>query len=151
MQFFKRKVMYPQRRTDETSKTLDKLFAEYAAHLKRVRESLPEGARVLADAGFHDGTIKEVKHLSKSELQIVVAGGGYGALDYGEYILSFTGVKKAWVPYTIVGDTWLYEEMHLSVDNTFDYQVLLVKDEIRIQATDVRVIPTGPRKRQRRT
>lgn len=143
MQFFKRKVMYPHRRTTETSRAIDKLFAEYASHLKKVRASLPEGARALADVTFHDATIKEVKHLSRKELQIVVEGGGYETLDYGEYILSFTGVKKAWVPYTIVGDTWLYAEMHLSGDNMFDYQVLLVKDEIRIQATDVRVIPAS--------
>jgi hypothetical protein len=149
MQFFKRKIMYPHRRTNETSKTIDKLFAEYALHLKRVRDSLPEGARALADVTFHDATIKEVKHLSKKELQIVIEGGGYGTLAYGEYTLSFSGLRKAWVPYTIVGDTWLYEEMHLSVDSGFDYQVLLVKDEIRIQATDVRLIPrsSGPHRR----
>jgi Protein of unknown function (DUF4085) len=143
MQFFKRKVMYPHRRTSETSRAIDRLFAEYASHLKSVRDSLPEGARALAGVSFHDATIKAVKHLSKKEVEIVVEGGGYGNLDYGEYTLSFTGVKKAWVPYTVVGDTWLYEEMHLSADNAIDYQVLLVKDEIRIQAADVRLIPAS--------
>ncbi len=143
MQFFKRKVMYPHRRTSETSRAIDKVFADYASHLRTIRGSLPEGARALADAIFHDATIREVKHLSKRELHIVVEGGGYGALDYGEYTLSFTGVRKAWVPYTIVGDTWLYAEMLLSADGGFDYQVLLVKDEIRIQATDVRLIPSA--------
>jgi Protein of unknown function (DUF4085) len=144
MQFFKRKVMYPSRRTEETSKEIDKLFKEYAAHIKAVRDSLPEGARALFSFSFHDATIKEVRHISKQEVEIVIEGGGYdvlskSSLEYGGYTLSFSGVKKAWVPYTIVGDIWLYEEMHLSDVAAFDYQVLLDKDEIRIQADDVRL------------
>jgi hypothetical protein len=144
MQFFKRKVMYPSRRTDETSKGIDKLFKEYAAHIKTIRDSLPEGARALSSISFHDATIKEVRHVSKKEVEIVIESGGYdilskNTLEYGGYTLSFSGVNKAWVPYTIVGDTWLYEEMHLSDVAVFDYQVLLYKDEIRIQADDVRL------------
>jgi hypothetical protein len=145
MQFFKRKVMYPRRRTDETSRAINKLFKEYAAHIKTIRDDLPEGARALSSLSFHDAAIKEVKHVSKREVQILIEAGGYDSLsqktlEYGGYTLSFSGVKKAWVPYTIVGDTWLYEEMHLSDLSAFDYQVLLVKDEIRIQADDVRLI-----------
>ena len=142
MQFFKRKVMYPHRRTADTSRVIDKLFKEYAGHLKRIQGSLPDGARVLSSANFHDASIKSIKHVSKKEVQIVIEGGGYDAFDYGEYTLSFSCVKKAWVPYTIVGDTWLYAEMHLSDVSAFDFQVLLVKDEIRIQADDVQLIRT---------
>ncbi len=144
MQFFKRKVMYPSRRTDETSKGIDKLFREYAAHVKAIRDSLPEGARALSSISFHDATIKVVKHVSRKEVEIVIESGGYDilsnkTLEYGGYTLTFSGVKKAWLPYTVVGDTWLYEEMHLSDVAVFDYQVLLVNDEIRIQADDVRL------------
>jgi Protein of unknown function (DUF4085) len=144
MQFFKRKVMYPSRRTDETSKGIDKLFTGYAAHIKTIRDSLPEGARALSSISFHDATIKEVRHVSKKEVEILIESGGYDILskthlEYGGYTLSFAGVKKAWVPYSIVGHTWLYEEMHLSDLAVFDYQVLLDKDEIKIQADDVRL------------
>ena len=142
MQFFKRKIMYPHRRTEKTSKEIDALFKEYAAHIKTIRDSLPDGARALSSLSFHDATIKEVKHVSKKEIQILIESGGYDilskrSLEYGGYTLSFFGVKKEWVPYTIVGETWLYEEMHLSDVAAFDYQVLLDKDEIRIQADDV--------------
>jgi len=145
MHFFKRKLMYPHRRTEETSKAIDKLFKDYAAHIKTIQDSLSEGARTLARLSFHDAGIKEVKHLSKREVHILIEGSGYDmfrhdALAYGVYTLAFSGVKKAWVPHTIAGDTWLYEEMHLSDVAAFDYQVLLVKDEIRIQADDVRLI-----------
>ena len=144
MQFFKRTVMYPRRRTEETSRAVDKLFKEYAGHIKSIRDSLSAGARALSSLSFHDATIKEVKHLSKREVQILIEGAGYDILaqntsEYGGYTLSFSGVRKAWVPYTIIGDTWLYEEMHLSDVGAFNYQILLAKDEIRIQADDVRL------------
>ena len=140
MEFFKRKVMYPQRRTAETSRAIDRLFKEYAAHIKAIRDFLPEGARALSNLSFHDAKIEEVKHLSRREVHILIEGGGYDTLDYGGYTLAFSGVRKAWVPYTVVGDTWLYDEMHLSDVAAFDYHVLLVKDEIRIRADDVRLI-----------
>jgi len=136
--------MYPSRRTEETSKEIDKLFKGYIAHLKSIQDSLPEGPRALSGLSFHDGTIEEVRHVSKREIHIVIASRGYDILsekflNYGKYRLSFLGVKKAWVPYAIVGDTWLYEEMCLSDIAVFDYQVLLYKDEIRIQADDLQL------------
>lgn len=142
MQFFKRKVMYPNRRTDETSKVIDKLFKDYAAHIKTMRDSLSQAARALSSLSFHDAAIKEVTHVSRKEVQISIEGGAYdilsqSMLEHGVYTLSFFGVRKAWVPYTIVGDTWLYGEMHSSDDGGFDYRVLLAEDEIRIQADDV--------------
>lgn len=144
MKFFKRKVLYPFKRTEETDKEIKRLFKEYAAHVKAIRDSLPEGARELSGISFHDATVKSVRHVSKKEVEIVIEGGGYDLfsmsyLEYGGYTLSFSGVKKAWVPHTTVGDTWLYEEMHLSDVAAFDYQVLLYKDEIRIQADRVRL------------
>ena len=148
MQFFKRKVMYPHRYTEETRKEIDRLFKEYTAHLKKIQDSLPEGARELADMRFHDATIKEVRHVSRREIEIVIEAGPHSILspknwDYGAYTLLFSGVKKAWVPYTIVGDIWLCEEISLSEIAAFDYQVLLYKDEIRIQADEVMI--DGPR------
>ncbi len=136
--------MYPSRRTEETSQRIDRLFKDYATHIKSIRDSLPEGARALSSLSFHDATVKEVRNVSKREIEIVIESGGYDilsqkSLEYGGYTLSFSGVKKAWVPHTIVGDTWLYEEMSLSDIAVFDYQVLLYKDEIRIQAGDVRL------------
>ena len=142
MEFFKRSVMYPHRRTAETSKAIDRLFDDYVAHVKRIRKSLPEGARELSSLSFHDATIVEVKHVSKKVVEIVIEGSAYdflskGHSDYGRQTITFSGVRKAWVPYTIAGDTWLYEEMNLSDIAAFDYQVLLVNDEIRIQADHV--------------
>jgi hypothetical protein len=142
MEFFKRNIMYPRKRTAETSQEIDRRFAAYAAHIRSIRESLPAGARALSSWSFHDATIEQVQRVSKYEIDLVIESGGFDILsktelEYGTYTLSFTGIKKAWVPDTIVHDTWLYEEMSLSDIAAFDYQVLLVNDEIRIQADEV--------------
>jgi Protein of unknown function (DUF4085) len=120
----------------------DQAWKKYEANLRKIRDSLPANARLLSSLSFHDSTIKSVNHLSKTAVEIVIEGGPHNFiedrwLDYGTYTLSFSGVKKAWVPYTIAGDIWLNEEMNLSDVAAFDYQVRLVQDEFRIQADDV--------------
>lgn len=120
----------------------DKAWKQYQTNLRSIRDSLPENARTLSSLSFHDSNTKSVNHLSKTAVEIVIEGGPYNFiedqwLDYGTYTLSFSGVKKAWVPYTIAGDIWLNEEMNLSDVAAFDYQVRLVRDEFRIQADDV--------------
>lgn len=163
MIYFKRKAAYPHKRTEETRKAWDKLWKEYESHLKSLRRSLSKNAWLLANLSFHDATVKALEIPSKREVVITLYGGWvpefrehYGMipkayLKGNTHKLSFTGVKKAWVPYTIVGDVWLYEEMHLSDIAAFDYQVMLWKDEIRIQAKDVRIecfnISQAPKKR----
>lgn len=120
----------------------DAVFGAYKAHLHSIRNSLPVNARKLSALSFHDAEIKAVTHLSKRAVEIVIEGRGYDFIEkrwsgYGVHTLSFVGVKKSWVPYSIIGDYWISEEMHLSEIAAFDYQVALAKDEIRIQADDV--------------
>ena len=120
----------------------DKAWKQYEAHLLSIRDSLPENARALSALSFHDAEVKSVRRVSKGAVEIVLAGGPYDFLEkkwlrYGTYTLSFSGVRKAWVPYTVVGDFWLHEEIHLSGVAAFDYQVRLAGDEIRVQADDV--------------
>jgi hypothetical protein len=134
MIYFKRKAAYPQKRTEETRKQWIKLNEAYTLHLKSIEKSLPKNVQILSRTTFHDAVVKSISRPSKSEVVIALSG---GYLQSGYNTLSFYGVKKAWVPDSIIGDTWLYEEVHLSEIAAFDYQVLLVKDEIRIQADDV--------------
>lgn len=142
MFYFKRNIMYPDKRTDETGKVIDRSFKEYEEHIRSIRDSLPETARSLLGISFHDAHIKAVTHISKKVIEVTLEGGGYDIiqktnLKYGEYTLSFSGVKKAWIPYKVIGDVWLYEEMHLSNIAAFHYQALLYKDEISIEADRV--------------
>lgn len=126
MIYFKRKAAYPHKRTDkrteETRKVWDKLWKEYEAHLKAISSSLSENAWLLANLSLHDATVKSLEIPSRREVVMTLYGAwvpqfreGYGMIPK-EYLkgnkhkLSFTSVKKAWVPYSIVGDVWLYEE-----------------------------------------
>jgi hypothetical protein len=130
MRFFKPKAAW------------DKAWKQYEAHLLSIRRSLPENARAVSSLSFHDAEVKAVKHVSKRALEIMLEGSPYDFfekkwLGYETYTLAFSGVKKAWVPYTIVGDIWLHEEIHLSDAAAFDYLARLARDEIRIEADDV--------------
>jgi len=119
----------------------DTALKEYEAYIRSILNALPESARELSGS-FHDARIKSVNHLSKKAVEIVIEAGGFNFLEkrylkYGTYTLSFSGVKKAWVPYSIVDSYWSCAEMRLSDIAAFDYEVILSNDEIRIQADDV--------------
>ena len=146
MLFFKRKSLYPPKQGNRAN--ANRLHNEYVKHLKLIRAELPESAWKLAGLMFHDAKVLKVHQPKKRELTITLEGGYWGSgYDFfkdrplnGRYTdLSFFGVKKAWVPPTIVGDWWLHEEMNLSDIARFDYQAMLAKDEIRIQADEVEI------------
>lgn len=145
MRFFKRKLLYPAKRAKDLPHPFDELHKAYVQHLKAIKPKLPEAAWKLACFSFHDARVVEVQRPSKQLLSITLDGvWGYDFINKQplkeRYVtLEFLGVKKAWVPDTIPGDIWLYEEINLSDVARFDYQVLLAKDEIRIQADDVKI------------
>jgi hypothetical protein len=124
----------------------DTAWKEYEAHVRSILSALPENARELAGISFHNAQIKSVKHLSKKAVEIVVEAEGFNFLEerylkYGTYTLSFSGVKKAWAPYSIVGSYLSCAEMRLSDIAAFDYEVSLSNGGIRIQADDVLFTP----------
>ena len=148
MRYFKRSLLYGTDEDKRKAKTFDQVHHAYLQHLKVIRPKLSEAAWTLAGLTFHDAKVLSVAQPSRRELLISLEG-GYSGCGYdfmndkllnGRFTsLSFLGVKKFWVPQTIVGDYWLYEEMTLSDIAMFDYQVLLAKDEIRIQADEVEI------------
>jgi hypothetical protein len=146
MIYFKRKVLFPERRG--TKVEWDKLFADYRKHLNAIRAELSDEAWGLARLSFHDAKAKAVAVPDKRKVLIKIYGTVCDLLEKSRskpqlITLSFSGVKKARVPDAIVGDFWLYEEMHLSEIAAFDYQVLLHKDEIRVQADRVELLFEG--------
>jgi len=148
MRYFKRNLLYPPHNRKSDTKTLRGVRDAYVEQLKSIRSRLPDGAWKLACHMFHDARVVSVSRPAKREL-VITLDGAYWGCGY-DFIkdqllgsrftrLHFSGVKKDWVPDTIVGDDWLNEEMSLSEIARFDYQVLLWKDEIRIQADDVSI------------
>ena len=124
----------------------DEAWGQYEAHLRSIRDSLPGNARKLSSLSFHDSQIKAVAHLSKSAVEIMVEGSPFDFfekkwLGRGTYTLSFSGAKKYWAPYTVVGAFWICEELRLSDIAAFDYEVRLSLNSsaasIRVQADDV--------------
>jgi uncharacterized protein DUF4085 len=147
MHFFKRKLLYPPNNKKPDTNVKD-LHNAYREHLRSIKSRLPEGAWKLASHSFHDARVVSVARPAKRQLIIILDGAYWGCgYDFineqllgGRFTrLHFSGVKKDWAPDTIVGDDWLNEEMGLSEIAQFDYQVLLWKDEIRIQADDVHI------------
>jgi len=152
MLFFKRKLLYPAKRLPGVAHPFDELHKAYLRHLRAIKRKLPDAAWDLACLTFHDARVLSVNKPSRRELNITLEG-GYGGSGYdfvherllgGRFTtLSFYGAKQSWVPETIVGDVWLYEEVNLSDRAQFDYQALLGNDEIRIQAHDVEIRSTN--------
>ena len=120
----------------------DTAWKDYEAYVRSILSALPESARGLAAISFHNTRVRSVNHLSKKAVEIVLVAEGFNFLEKkylerGTYTLSFSGVKKAWVPYAAVGSWWVEAEMRLSDIAAFDYQVRLSRDEIRVWADDV--------------
>lgn len=144
MQFFKRKLLYPPKSKKGESHPFDSIYKSYRRHLESLQPKLSERAWKLACLSFHDARVSSVVRPNKQTLTITLDQPGYDVVRGGwlaarSTTLEFSGVKKEWVPQTIVGDVWLYEEINLSDLAAFDYQVLLWKDEIRIQADDIHI------------
>jgi Protein of unknown function (DUF4085) len=142
MIYFKRKVLYPPKGDQVSPNRFDKAFRDYREHLESIRSKLPESAWRLACLSFHDAKVLALAQPRKNEIEITLDSAGYHLiqqrwLKVRTTRLLFSDVRKFWVPPSIVADFWLYEEMHLSDLAAFDYQVMMAKDEIRIQANEV--------------
>ena len=111
----------------------DSLWARYGQELARTRDQFTPGWRELADAGFHDAEVLAVERPSPSEVILRLAVPGEGVCT-----LQFLGVRDARIPESLVGDIWLYAEVHLT-DDCGDLQVLLRESEMQIIAPDVGV------------
>jgi hypothetical protein len=109
----------------------------YRAHLQSIRPLLPAGAQAIADVTLHDGVIRAVEGPSDSELTITVDATRNPWGPTGLFRLSFAGVREAEGIGTLIGDDWLYEEVHLHPSARFEYRVLLWRSELRIAADEV--------------
>jgi hypothetical protein len=57
----------------------------------------------------------------------------------GVFRLCFTGVRHVEGVTNLVGDEWLYEEVHLHAEGEFDYQVMFWRSDFRVVADDIEV------------
>ena len=112
-------------------------LAAYEEHLDRLVDRIPLRAMDLARLHLHDARIvgmKRSRHEVSMALDTIAC-----AMDPVAATLHFLDVKERWVPATVVGSVWLYEEIDISPLGDFRLDVLLDKDEIMVAATDVRI------------
>jgi hypothetical protein len=88
----------------------------------------------LAEADYHDAEILAVDRPTAGQVTLRLAGGWAGSCS-----LRFLGVREARISDSVIGDRWLYGEVHLTADGYGDLQVLLCKSELQIVAPDVGV------------
>lgn len=120
--------------------------SNYNKHCNSIKNLLPQNMfELCSEYSFHDAEILSVQ---KSNDQVELELDCSECRDnQGTCLLTFTGVKLLETPDDLSEDYWwLYDEVHLSDEGNFDFQVLLVIDgdfltlnEIRIIADDVNI------------
>ena len=113
----------------------------YRIHLDAIRPQLPPRMQAFADTTLHDGVVRAVNRPTPSELVLDVDAtrNPWGPADF--FRVRFTGVRHVEGTDDLVGDDWLYEEVHLHPDGGFDCRVLFCRSDFRVVADDVEVQP----------
>src|SRR5574341_713534 len=114
---------------------------KYKQHLISIKPSLPKKMQEFSEITLHDAIIKSIAKPTQEKLALEIDGSGCCWGPIGQFTLKFKGVKEAqYNEDTIIGDDWLYEEVHLSDVGRFDYRILLGRGEFRVVAEDVEFI-----------
>src|SRR5262245_30674976 len=108
--------------------------ADYARHLARIRERLPESVQKCCNLSLHDGVVSSVAHPSTDAFEIVVDATNNPWGPRGKFKLTFQGVNSETLQQPSVRDWWLYEEWHLA-DTGFALHVLLQRTELLVEAS----------------
>lgn len=111
-----------------------KASADYARHLGIIGEELPESSRQLCGLTLHDGVVRSVRRARHKAVVVVDAGNNPWG-PRGKFELLFTGVRTFTMRGSVVGDWWLYEEVHLSTAG-FALHVLLQRSSIIVAASE---------------
>jgi|GEM_PF-5176273 len=140
MKFFTRELFESlQEETErhgDAERSFDDALESYRMHLEKVRDKLPPGARVLAEANLHDALVVKVSPVAENGFFIEVDGFDCPKRR-GRITLLFKGVAEA-VANDVEGDRVLNEELHFCGAG-FEYRALLEDSELKIAAADVEV------------
>lgn len=115
----------------------------YRAHIESVRSRLPESMQVFCDTTLHDGVITAAARPRRDSVRLEIDAWNNPWGPTGRLELIFTGVKDVSPLDDLVGQWWLYEEVHLHPGAGFDYRVLLDEGEFRVVADNVELSQTS--------
>lgn len=117
-------------RIKEMANDWENACRKYKAEYESIKYKLPLSVQKIGNYAFHDdeilSVIKDTNNMIKIELQ--------------RYSLRFENVRQFETTDDIVGDIWLYDEMHLSDIGSFDFQVLLRSPQGFLKLHEFRII-----------
>ncbi|WP_160689208.1 DUF4085 family protein [Clostridium sp. C2-6-12] len=117
-------------RINEMANEWKDLCNSYKAEYEDIKYKLPLSMQVLSKYNFHDSEVLSFKKDINDNL----------VLELDRYSLIFKKVSKFEIIEDIVGDTWLYEEVHLSHIGEFEFQVLLYSSEGFLNLNEIKII-----------
>jgi len=110
----------------------------YQAYRHIIRPLLPRRIVQVADGSLHDAVVRRVVQ-SKNKLELTLdTSGSFSRFCPRPIRLTFTGLRRQVSIRGLVGQWWLYDEVHLSPRTRFNLQVLLTESELEIEANDVK-------------
>jgi hypothetical protein len=134
-------LQQPPYPSDDAERRWHEAVAAYHAELLAIKPQLPPSMRAFADVTLHDGVVKSAERPTPDRVELSVDAGNNPWGPRGLFRVAFGGVSEVEGLAEVVGDEWLYVEVHLHPEGGFDYCVLLWKSEFRVVADEVMFEP----------
>jgi hypothetical protein len=125
--------------TRRACRTFDRNQKIYEAYLKVITPLLPRSVVRLCRHGLHDAEIESVSQLNGSLSFVMDARHALGGFRGRRLQLTFLGVHRRISTRGLVGEWWVYEEIHLSSRAAFALHLLCNTHEFEIEADDLTI------------
>jgi hypothetical protein len=144
VQFFTRELyqslqVMPGPSLDQAMRKWQEAGQAYNSHLAAIQSQLPATMREFSQLTFHDGVVTAAEYLPERTFELIVDASANPWGPSGWYRLRFRNVLEIQGLPDIVGDVWLYEEVHLHPKTCFEYGVLLWRSELKVVADEVEI------------
>ena len=117
----------------------DRASVDYRSHLERIQGQLPPGMRAFSQLTLHDGIVQAVSRPSDKELLLDVDATSNPWGPRGNFRLRFNGVRELDKEGELLGQGWLYEEVHLHPEARFEFHVMFWDADFRVAADEIEV------------
>jgi hypothetical protein len=125
--------------TRRACRTFDRNQNIYKAYFEVIAPLLPRSVVRLCRQGLHDAEIESVSQQSGSLSFVMDALNALGGFRGRRLQLTFLGVRRRISTRGLVGEWWVYEEVHLSSRSAFALHLLCNTHEIEIEADDLTI------------
>ena len=124
---------------DQAKSEWDANCASYRQQLQLIRPTLPQTLQDFCDTSLHDGVVTSASVTLDSMIWLEVDASNNPWGPSGKYRLTFTGVHSIDASDDIVGDCWLYEEIHQNDYAAFEYCIMFEGSDFRVVADQFQV------------